>query len=265
MAKISPFILVFVFLLLPSKPSEARSTFDKDATRYAVDFKHIFSSPAHFSNSQWLTTAAILGTTASAFLIDEPIRDFAQENHSRFLDGIMPYGDYYGRFLTTTGLSTLVYISGIAFDDEETRLTGRAMIEALSFSLMISGSMKVIFGRSRPYMNQGNMQFNWFETSQDMRSFPSGHSTSAFAISSVLSERIRRPWATVGLYGLATLTLLNRMYDDMHWLSDTLMGAAIGTTIGIAVGKRVNKEAEHRSRFNEPIAPLEFWTLRISF
>ncbi len=240
-------------------------TLDSDATEYAKDFKRIFSSPTRFSNSQWVTTVAIVGATTSSFLIDEDVRAYANEHRTPFLDRLMPVGDFYGKFLTTTSLSSLVFLTGLAIDDEETRLTGRAMIEALSFSLLITGSMKVIFGRSRPYTNQGHMDFNWFELSQDRRSFPSGHATSAFALSSALSVRVNRAWATAGLYSLATLTLMNRMYDDMHWFSDTLMGAAIGTTIGIAVGKMVNKEAEQKSNRIEPITPLEFWKIEIAF
>ena len=36
------------------------------------------------------------------------------------------------------------------------------------------------------------------------------------------------PWATVGLYTLATATGLSRVYDNQHWVSDVFLGAAVG-------------------------------------
>ncbi|WP_169304679.1 phosphatase PAP2 family protein [Chloroherpeton thalassium] len=240
-------------------------TLGDDATEYYKDMKRIFSSPARFSTTQWLVLGSALGATASAYLVEEDVRAFAQENHTPFLDALMPVGDYYGRMVSSTALSSVIYLGGLTFDDRETRLTGRAAIEAVTFSLAITGVMKVLFGRSRPYTEHGHAQFNWLETQEQFLSFPSGHSTAAFALSSALSVRIDRPWATAGLYSLAAITLLNRMYDDKHWLSDTVMGAAIGTAIGIAVGKMVNKEAEQTGDEKVSGAPLEVPIVSVSF
>jgi membrane-associated phospholipid phosphatase len=56
----------------------------------------------------------------------------------------------------------------------------------------------------------------------------SGHSALAFAFATSLSQEIHRTWATVGLYALATGTAWSRVYDDEHWTSDVLVGAAVG-------------------------------------
>jgi uncharacterized protein YcfJ len=57
----------------------------------------------------------------------------------------------------------------------------------------------------------------------------------AFALSTVLAGRIRSTPATVGLYTIAALTASARVYTDEHWVSDTFLGAAIGTVVGNAV------------------------------
>lgn len=270
---IRPAVALFLTLLSilpkPVLAGDSRTTgqiLDGDATAFYQDFKHVFSAPAHYGASEWLTLGAVLGVTASALLVDEDVRSFAQSNHTPFLDGVMPVGDYYGRFWMGPSIGTALYLGGLAFDDPEVRLTGRAVIEAWSFSTAITTVLKVALGRSRPFTNRGNMQYDWFEFEDERWSMPSGHATGAFAISSVLSVRIDRPWATVGLYSLALVTAISRIYDDQHWLSDTILGASIGTAVGITVGTLINEEAK-RAPEKSPVvpAPLKVWEVKIAF
>jgi membrane-associated phospholipid phosphatase len=80
-------------------------------------------------------------------------------------------------------------------------------------------------------------------------SFPSGHTATAFAISTVLANRIDNPIATVALYGLAGFTGYQRIYDNKHWFSDVFVGAAIGYFIGSSI---VNSEENRESK--------DFWS-----
>jgi membrane-associated phospholipid phosphatase len=45
-----------------------------------------------------------------------------------------------------------------------------------------------------------------------------------------LSDDIHRPWASVGLYGLATAVAWSRINDNRHWLTDVTAGALVGIT-----------------------------------
>jgi hypothetical protein len=65
--------------------------------------------------------------------------------------------------------------------------------------------------------------------------------TVASALSATLAEDIGNPWATLGLYTCAGLTLFGRLYSDQHWVSDTFVGGVIGTVAGIWV----SQETEH--------------------
>ncbi|ASQ90630.1 PA-phosphatase [Prosthecochloris sp. GSB1] len=213
------------------------------------DFRDVFSSPAHFDGSDWLRVGAAAGAAiASALWADEPVQRFSRANRSPFLDDLSSVGDYYGRLSTGYYLGSALYLAGALADDDWTRLTGRAVIEAHTFSLLVTGVLKAAAGRSRPYLDQGNAAFGWFETKTSRWSLPSGHATAAFAISSVLSKRIDSPWATAGLFALSGVTVLDRIYDDKHWLSDTILGAAIGTAIGMAVGDMIDSEEEERRK-----------------
>ncbi|MGQ9644612.1 MAG: phosphatase PAP2 family protein [Ignavibacterium sp.] len=102
---------------------------------------------------------------------------------------------------------------------------------------MTTTIIKSVTGRSRPYTNDGHNYFNFFQTKTAYTSYPFGHVTVAFTLSSILSSRIDNDYATIGLYALAVSTVMQRMYDDKHWLSDTVLAASIGYFIGIAVVK----------------------------
>lgn len=279
LSKLFRCLTVMFFLLcslffhgIPSAEAGNRSTGDileDDVARFAHDFRSIFSSPAHFDGSDWMTVFAVAGTATAAVLwVDDPVREYMLDNRSGFMDDLVSVGDYYGKLSTGYYLGSTLYVAGIVSEDEWVRYTGRAVLEAHTFSLLITGILKAVTGRSRPYLFEGNKQFNWFEKENSRWSFPSGHTTAAFAISSALSRRIDRPWATAGLYALSGITVLDRIYDDKHWLSDTIIGAAIGTAVGLAVGKMINEEEARRKKgglesLNE--RPVELVHFSLSF
>ena len=62
-------------------------------------------------------------------------------------------------------------------------------------------------------------------------SFPSLHATAAFAIGTVLAESGNDDyrWFRRALgYGIAGATAYIRVKDNVHWMSDTVAGAALG-------------------------------------
>ena len=268
-------VLLFIFLQL----SEAGSVFagdrsagdvlEDDVSHFFRDFRDIFSSPAHFNRSDWITVGAVAGSAVAAMIwVDAPVRKHVLSDRSGFVDGLVSVGDYYGKLSSGYYLGSALYLAGIAGDDDWMRLTGRAVLEAHTFSLLITGVLKAVTGRSRPCLFEGNKCFNWFETENGKWSLPSGHTAAAFAISSVLSKRIDRPWATAGLYALSGVTVLDRIYDDKHWLSDTILGAALGAAVGLAVGRMINEEESERKKrgleaLNE--RPVELVHFSVSF
>ncbi len=61
-------------------------------------------------------------------------------------------------------------------------------------------------------------------------SFPSGHTSSAFASATLLHKEYghRSAWYTVGGYSAATGVGALRIINNRHWLADVLFGAGIG-------------------------------------
>ena len=103
--------------------------------------------------------------------------------------------------------------------------------------------LKGALGRSRPYVsadtNPRDFKFGKGFSSTDRQSFPSGHTTTAFAAAAALTSEIRRlhpkytPYVATVMYGGASLVGLSRMYHNKHWASDVVLGAAIGTFSGL--------------------------------
>lgn len=258
-----------LFLQFPGRvyAESAGALLSDDATGVYRDFREVFSAPAHFDGGDWMILTAVAGAAgASALFFDEPLRDLARSAHTPFLDTVMPAGEYYGRLSTGYGLGSLVYLGGILAGSDDVRLTGRAIIEAHTFAMLLTGVLKATTGRSRPGREEGNMRFSLFASENLSWSFPSGHTASAFAISSALGARIRRPWVTAGLYALSTLTAMQRVYDDRHWLSDTIVGAAIGTAVGLAVGNMINEEQDRMERgLAESAGPVPLVEVTVRF
>lgn len=79
------------------------------------------------------------------------------------------------------------------------------------------------------------------------RSFPSGHTATAFMTATMLTKEYghKSPWIGIGAYTAASATGLMRMANNKHWLSDVLTGAGIGilsTELGYYFADLIFKE-----------------------
>jgi membrane-associated phospholipid phosphatase len=137
-----------------------------------------------------------------------------------------------------------MYIAGRLTKDHRLADLGLHGSEALLVGEMLGGVMKGTFGRGRPYLTpQDPNPDDWqllrgFRGNDAYRSFPSGHTVAAFAAGAAVTAEMSRwspgtRWAVgAAMYGGAGLVGLSRMYNNRHWASDVIIGAAIGTFAG---------------------------------
>ena len=97
---------------------------------------------------------------------------------------------------------------------------GRMVVsDAFSAVLMagIAGTLKNTTNVTRP-------------DGSDNKSFPSGHTATAFMTATMLTKEYGSvsPWIGVGAYSVAVATGLMRVANNRHWLSDVLTGAGVG-------------------------------------
>lgn len=117
---------------------------------------------------------------------------------------------------------------------------GRHASEAVVVSGLLTSGLKMVFGRSRPFVvhDSDNARFDWFEgTERGNASMPSGHTTVAFAMAAALGDELARTHPRAGrivrplLYLGASGVGVSRMYHDSHWASDVVVGAGLGTIV----------------------------------
>lgn len=230
-----------------SVSSSAIEIIKYDVNKGLNDGWEIIKAPGDFSSKDWITTGTIVGAASLSMLLDNNIRNLVRRNQTSTLDDITKIGRYYGEVVPAVTLSAGLYASGLIFKERSVSLTGRLLAESLIYAGTINILLKYLFSRSRPYTNNGNTDFWNYKFNNDFYSMPSGHTTVAFTLSTVLAERINNIYATIGLYTLAAFTAYQRIYSDNHWFSDTVLGAAIGTVIGRAV-VNLNKDDPYEEK-----------------
>lgn len=203
--------------------------------RYGRDSRSMLRAPLRWDREQWSRAAIAAGTIAAAAAVDEDIADMAQRNRT-------DASEDFSRVMTPFGgrralvLSGVMLAGGIATHNPKLRDTGRDAIEASILAAgIVTPILKRAVGRSRPFQERGAFDFQPFTENQ---SFPSGHSTNAFAVASVVAGHADGWVVPTIAYTLATSVAVSRVHDNVHFASDVLAGAAIGTAIGRAVVAR---------------------------
>jgi membrane-associated phospholipid phosphatase len=116
--------------------------------------------------------------------------------------------------------------------------------------------LKGLAGRARPYVTGDttarDFRFGRGFGDANRQSFPSGHTTAAFAAASAVVSEAERGWphhfwlVAPVMYGGATMVGLSRMYHDKHWASDVALGAAVGTFSGLKVVRYAHSHPGNR-------------------
>ncbi len=156
--------------------------------------------------------------------LDEQI--FFLINHdlnSPYLDTPMLVTTYLG-----DGLAQGLAIGGLYLTGETD--TAYLLTSALAKTWWTTALLKYVVGRPRPGATHDDVNFVGNYQIKDNRSFPSGHTTGAFAVATVLSDQY--PKYTPYFYTYASLVGLSRIYTGVHYPSDVLVGAVLGYIIG---------------------------------
>ncbi len=163
-----------------------------------------------------------------------------QENGA--LEALEVIGDHWGgSAAVVTGLG--LWGGGLWARNETVAAVGLRGLEAITVSGVITKVLKAGFGRARPRtdsLDAWNVEFGrgW---DNDHESFPSGHSTAAFAFAAAVTSEVarrapERRWIVgASTFALGGVTAYARLHANAHWLSDVTMGAAIGMASGWAV------------------------------
>ncbi len=213
---------------------------------YSIDDgARLFERTTNFDNTDLIYSAAFVLGTAASFSLDKEIKNISSHNQNSTMNSITDVGKNYGNGFYSVLLSAGLFTTGLLSENKKVENTGRILFEALLVSGAAVQIIKIVSGRSRPFLYEGPFMFDLFKTDNPHNSFPSGHTVVAFTTSSVLAASIKNTYASIALYSLAGLTAYQRIYSNNHWFSDTVLAAIIGTVVGNAL-VRINDD-----RFDE--------------
>lgn len=247
-------LCILVCLLVSSVLSQKDTTglsslIVHDATMALSGAIHVVTSPGRWDCVDWTLAGATAGITAGAVMLDADMRVLMQrQRNAGAADGLSGLAVTYGDGWFAVGLTAGFYGTGLVIRDPWLRETAVLAGTAIIVSTVVTRVIKPVVGRARPYVNTGNGTFRMFTLQDDYNSFPSGHTVAAFSLSAVLAARIDHPLATIGLYGLACLTALSRVYTDEHWFSDVVFGGIFASAVGRSlVVWYEGREPDHQS------------------
>jgi membrane-associated phospholipid phosphatase len=172
--------------------------------------------------------------------VDTNVRNEIAALHGAYQDAIFNIGRWYGSGRPTLIAFASLYLFGIFINSQRIRLSGLLVGESYILSGILTTVTKSLFGRWRPYTDHGSMFFTPITAGpNDQLSFPSGHVTVAFALSSVLAGFHKNIIWKSFWYTLAAITAVSRIYHDQHWLSDVLLSIMFGTVTGVWLTRHV--------------------------
>jgi membrane-associated phospholipid phosphatase len=243
---VSPSILSFALILVFSISAEAQTSSTRDDAKPKTttkpslekkflvnilkDQRAIWASPFHLheSDAKWL---APLGVSTIALIATDRRTSGELVEHGDNLNRLRVSRDIsrLGSLYSTAGAAGVIYLAGRVVHNDRLRETGLLGAEALVNSNIVVSALKTASQRQRPPEDHSSGEF--FDGG---RSFPSGHAVSAWSFATVIAQEYghHRPLVQVGAYGLATAVSLSRYTGRNHFLSDVLVGSAIGYGIG---------------------------------
>ncbi len=188
----------------------------------------IVASPVRWDKKDWIKCAVLAGGTGGLMLLDKEVKSIFQHNQNNFTGsvarGAEPVGNIYGLLVFPA-----IYITGRAIKNPHVESIGLRGSKAMVISSVICIAGKNLIRRQRPDVAITPFNYALPFSKSKFTSFPSAHSSIAFTLATAFAmEFPNKKWIAPVAYSIASLTALSRVYDNRHWASDVLVGAALG-------------------------------------
>ena len=214
----------------PSKPKPTTSLEKKFFVNILRDQRAIWTSPFHVqgTDGKWLaplglSTLALVAT--DRYTSGELVENGDNLNRIRISKDISRLGS----LSSTAGVVGVLYLVGRVTHNDRLRDTGLLGAEALINANIVVRGLKTVSQRQRPPVDDSSGEF--FDGGS---SFPSGHAVNAWSLATVVAHEYgqHRPLVQIGVYGAAAAVSLSRYTGRSHFLSDVVVGSAVGYGIG---------------------------------
>lgn len=177
-----------------------------------------------------------IALTSLSFFFEKGSQDFFDKNKNHLNKTISDTGNLIGNPFIDFAIPVTIY----ALSPKDTKISKSSFsaAESVFFSTLIAGTSSIAIGRSRPYKNEGRHTYKPFSLNS-FDSFPSKHLAASSAFFTTYAKYYDAPI----LYIFPLITAFGRMYENQHYLADTVIGAAIGYIIADYVySKDIDRE-----------------------
>ena len=213
------------------------------------DVTHYVTSPLRWDETDWLYFGGALAAVAAAHPFDDRVRDHFTAGSKTALNGKDTHSLQDALPAAAAVAATGIY--ALLIDDAAGRTETWSMLEAGALSSATGFALKFAAARQRP--NETADPNHWRNGGD---SFPSLHVTAAFAIGTVLAESGNDDYRWIRRilgYGMASATGYVRLKHNVHWLSDTVAGAALGAASARFVLNREEAAERHSALMLVPM------------
>lgn len=208
------------------------------ASHFAADVGFVVTAPARLRGTGTLQLAGVATITALLYASDAEIsRGFHRSEGNPVYDAAMDVGaalDPIGYTARTVPYYLAGAAVGAAFGIEPLERAGLDILESHLLSGGIRHSAKLLIGRRRPHEGRGPRVFE----PNGGTSFPSGHTSAAFQLATVVSHHVGSVPARIALFGLAGAVAFERVGSDSHWPSDVFVSGIEGALVARTVVRR---------------------------
>lgn len=234
-----------------------------------TDLTQEVTGPFHSTRKTWVKVGAFALIEGGLAFSDKPIQQY-MFNLSNHNGGVKHASSYITRFGGPYEVYTLgaLGVYGFLFKNEKMKTTTLLASQAYITGGAMEAVIKTLSGRQRPnYYDPNESQPSptfrgpFASLGKDINgkklnsSFPSGHTTVAFAAATVYAmEYKKQVWVPVLAYSAATLIGISRMTENKHWATDVFAGAALGYVTGRQVVNNYHRYAKLQAeKKNQPV------------
>ena len=156
-------------------------------------------------------------TKAAAFILMNPV-------HSDILTLVFIPVTYLGDGIFVIAVAVVLFFC-------KRRFLSLMIISSYAISGIIAQVLKYFIVEARPAYYLEKTNYPYFidgVTLHNFHSFPSGHTTSAFALAAILAFSVKNKQYSILLLLIAAIVGYSRIYLGQHFLSDVLTGSVIG-------------------------------------
>ncbi|MDQ2719564.1 MAG: phosphatase PAP2 family protein [Bacteroidota bacterium] len=225
------------------------------------DLKQEFTKPFHMTKKDWGNFGKFAVATVGLSFADKPIQQAALRLRQRNtpINNISKYVTNFGgvyEVITLAGFGAY----GVLFKSDKMKTTTLLATQAYITGAALETVLKFLSGRTRPsYYDPGveakprflgpfPKKVKGISSSNLTSSFPSGHTTVAFAAATVFASEYKNTvYIPVIAYSAATLIGISRITENKHWSTDVLVGAAVGFLAGKNVVNNYHRYAKIKS------------------